>query len=131
MKRYWDSSALVDALHEARIEKLVREPDQFTRHHSLAEVFSTLTGGRLGVQYLPDDAAALVEEISRGLRFVDLDESEILQALQQAQKHGVRGGRVHDWLHARAAAKAGVAQLLTDNYSDFAGLEDGFTVEAP
>jgi hypothetical protein len=34
-------------------------------------------------------------------------------------------------MHARAARKAGVAELLTDNLSDFAGLEDGFSVAAP
>jgi hypothetical protein len=131
MKRYWDSSALIVALHDSRVEKLAREPDQFTRLHTLAESFSTLTGGRLGFQYPPDDAAALLREITAGMRFVQLELSEILDALDQAQKNGIRGGRVHDYLHARAAAKANVDQLLTDNYADFAGLEDGFMIAAP
>jgi hypothetical protein len=52
-------------------------------------------------------------------------------ALDLAQQRGVRGGRVHEWLHARAARKAGVAELLTDNLSDFAGLNEGFSVAAP
>lgn len=30
-----------------------------------------------------------------------------------------------------AAAKAQVDPLLTDNYADFAGLEDGYTIAAP
>lgn len=38
---------------------------------------------------------------------------------------------VHDWMHARAAKKAGVTVLLTDNFTDFQNLADGFTVEAP
>jgi hypothetical protein len=97
----------------------------------LAESFSTLTGGRLGFQYPPDDAAALLREITAGMMFVQLELSEILDALDQAQKNGIRGGRVHDYLHARAAAKANVDQLLTDNYADFAGLEDGFMIAAP
>ena len=131
MKRYWDSSALVDAIHDARIEKKAVERDQWTRLHTLSEVFSTLTGGRLGFQYLPDDAAELIREISAGFRFVDLEAAEIHSALAEAQKRGVRGGRVHDWLHAVAAKKAQVAELVTDNTSDFRGLEDGFTIALP
>ena len=34
-------------------------------------------------------------------------------------------------MHARAAKKAGVSVLLTDNFTDFGNLADGFTVEAP
>ena len=131
MKRYWDASALVDALHDSRIELKALEPDQYTRPHALAETFSTLTGGRLGVQYLADDAAAMIRELTAGMKFVELTANEVLSALESAQKKGVRGGHVHDWLHARAAHKAGVAELVTDNYSDFVGLEDGFTVAAP
>ena len=131
MKRYWDSSALIDALHDSRIEKLALEPGQFTRLHALSEAFSTLTGGRLGFQYLPDDAAAMLREITGTMKFVELEPAEILKALDEAQERGVRGGRVHDWLHARAAKKAGVEQLLTDNFADFAGLEDGFDITAP
>lgn len=131
MRRYWDASALVDALHDPRVEQKTREPGQWTRLHALVETFATLTGGRLGIQYLPDDAAALVKEVSSNMSFVELDHSEISMALESAQQHGVRGGRVHDWLHACAARKANVAELLTDNLSDYAGLEDGFTVLAP
>lgn len=131
MKRYWDSSALLNAFWDSRIEKLSREPDQWTRPHTKAEMFSTLTGGRLGAQFYPSDAAEIVRELTQGINFVELSDAEIQAALEEAEKRGVRGGRVHDWLHARAAKKAGVAQLLTDNFADFAGLEDGFTVAAP
>jgi hypothetical protein len=44
---------------------------------------------------------------------------------------GTSGEAVYDWLHARAARKAGVAELVTDNFSDFIGLEDAFTVVPP
>jgi predicted nucleic acid-binding protein len=131
VKRYWDSSALVDAFFDSRIEKQLFEPDQWTRPHSLAEMFSTLTSGKLGKQFLPDDAAAIVRELTAGVQFVELTPDEMLVAFDAAQKRGVRGGRVHDWLHAQAAKKAGVAELLTDNLTDFQGLEDGFTITAP
>ena len=87
---------------------------------------STRPGGNL-----PDDAAALIREISSRMNFVELDPAETWLALEAAQKHGVRGGRIHDWLHARAARKADVMELLTDNVSDFVGLEDGFAVLPP
>lgn len=131
MKRYWDASALVDALHDSRVENLALEPDQWTRSHALVEAFSALTGGRLGVRYLADDAAELLREISTGMHFVELDASETLAALAMAQRRGVCGGRVHDWLHARAAHKARVSELLTDNLPDFVGLEDGFAISPP
>ena len=121
----------MDALHDSRIEALLLEPGQWIRPHTLAEAFSTLTGGRLGFRYLPDDAAALLVEISQGLNYVELDAAETILALREAQAHGVRGGRIHDWLHARAAAKAKVQVLLTDNLSDFAGLETDFQLAAP
>ena len=131
MKRYWDASALIDALHDRRVEQKALEPDQWTRPHALAEAFATLTGGRLGFRYLPDDAAALIRELTQTMNFVELDAAETLAALEAAQQRGVRGGRVHDWLHARAAQKAGVNELLTDNLNDFAGLEDGFSLMPP
>lgn len=131
MKRYWDTSALVEALHDSQIETLALEPDQWTRPHTLAEAFSTLTGGRLGFKYLPSDAAAMRQKLTLGFNFIELDAKETLAALDEAEKRGVRGGRVHDWMHARAAQKAGVAVLLTDNASDFAGLTDGLQIALP
>jgi predicted nucleic acid-binding protein len=131
MKRYWDASALIDALHDSRVEQKALEADQWTRAHALAETFATLTGGKLGFRYLPDDAAALIRELAQAMNFVELDAAETLAAMDIAQQLGVRGGRVHDWLHARAAQKAKVTELLTDNLSDFAGLERGFSVVAP
>jgi hypothetical protein len=128
MRRYWDASALIDALHDPRVEQKALEPDQGTRVHALVETFSTLTGGKLGFRYLPDDAAALIREISGGMNFIELDATETMAALETAQRCGVRGGRVHDWLHARAATKAQATELLTDNFADFSGLEDGFLV---
>jgi len=131
MRRYWDASAIVDALHDTRVEKLASQTDQWTRPHTLSEVFSTLTGGRLGFQYVPDDAAGLVREITARMHFVELDAREVQAALDEAERRGVRGGRIHDWLHACAAKKAKVSQLLTDNSADFVGLEDEFAVVPP
>lgn len=131
MKRYWDASALVDSLHNSKLEVKVREPDQWTRPHTLTEAFSALTGGRLGFKYVPEDAAALLSEITSEMHFVELDAKSTLEALAMAQEKGIRGGRIHDWMHARAATKAGAVVLVTDNITDFAGLEDGFKLSSP
>jgi hypothetical protein len=131
VKRYWDSSAIVDALEVSRIEALAMEREQFTRLHSLAEVFSTITGGRLGYRYGPADAAALIAEITSKMTLVELTRQEVQTALEEAERLGVRGGQVHDLLHAVAARKARVEVLLTYNLGDFANLATGFKVEAP
>jgi predicted nucleic acid-binding protein len=131
VKRYWDTSALLNAFWDSRIEKLSREPDQWTRSHTLAEMFSTLTGGRLGFQFHPADAAEIVRELTDQINFVELTAAELQTALDEAEKRGVRGGRVHDWLHVQAAKKAGVEKLFTENFADFSGLEEGFVVTAP
>lgn len=131
MKRYWDSSALLDAFWESRIEKLVHETDQWTRPHTLTEMFSTLTGGRLGGQFSPADAAAIIQELTADMNYVDLSAKEIQAALDSADKRGVRGGNVHDWIHAVAARKARVDTLLTDNFTGFQNLAEGFTVQRP
>lgn len=131
MRRYWDSSALVDALEDSRIEALASEEEQFTRSHALAEVFSTITGGRLGYKYHAEDAAALIAELTASMNFVELDPKEVQTALDIAHKRGVRGGQIHDLLHATAAKKARVEVLLTDNITDFTNLADGFRVAPP
>jgi hypothetical protein len=86
VRRYWDSSALVDALEDSRIEALALEQEQFTRTHTLAEVFSTITGGRLGYKYHREDAAALIAELTASMNFVELDAKEVQAALDIAHK---------------------------------------------
>ena len=63
------------------------------------------------------------------LKFVHLSENEILEALDKAQARGVRGGRVHDYMHALAADKAKADALLTADANDFNGLIPGLSVE--
>jgi predicted nucleic acid-binding protein len=56
------------------------------------------------------------------LDFVDLSADEVLTALNYARAKGVRGGRVHDFLHAVAAEKAGADKIVTLDENDFNGL---------
>jgi predicted nucleic acid-binding protein len=124
MKAYWDSGALVEAASDPLLRRRLRRERGFARTHALAETFSALTGGRLAIRLDADGACEVVAGLAADLDFVDLDAEEVLSALKQAQKRGVRGGRVHDYLHARAAEKAGAEELLTTDQYDFASLTD-------
>lgn len=76
-----------------------------------------------------DSACETVAQIAADLEFVALDAPEILSALKQARKRGVRGGRVHDFLHTVAAEKCKAGRLLTLDRNDFHDLADTLTIE--
>jgi predicted nucleic acid-binding protein len=122
MKTYWDSSALVEAVLDPKLRQRLATAQSTTRAHALSEVFGTLTGGRLGVKFGPNEAAEVMGELAADLEFVELNAREILAALHDAEEKGVRGGRVHDYLHAVAAQKAKAGLLLTSDIFDFSGL---------
>jgi predicted nucleic acid-binding protein len=124
MKTYWDSSALVETYNEPELGMRLRKEGGVTRPHTLAEFFSTLTGGRLGIKTTAEEAAALAREMAEKMEFVNLNENDVLSALKRARKAGVRGGRIHDFLHAVAAEKAGAKKLLTMDRNDFEELTD-------
>lgn len=129
MKAYWDSSALVAAAADFALRTRLRQERGITRTHALAEIFSALTGGNLAIRLEADAAAEMVTNLAQDLDFVDLTAREILAALRLARKRGVRGGRVHDFLHAIAAEKSGAEELLTTDQYDFESLTDSVKVE--
>jgi predicted nucleic acid-binding protein len=129
MKAYWDASALVEATSDAALRGRLRSERGVTRTHSLAEAFSALTGGRLGIRLDADAAARVLDNLCADLDFVDVSAQEVLSALRRARKLGVRGGRVHDYLHAVAADKSGLHELLTLDRNDFAGLTAKVSVQ--
>ena len=131
MKTYWDSSALVAATLDGdiRARLTVGSRDAVTRAHSLAEVFSTLTGSRLGFRVEADDAVMVIDDLLEDLDVVEVSTNEVMDALRAARSKGVRGGQVHDYLHAVAARKENCDVLVTLNRSDFEGLFDDLTIE--
>jgi len=128
MKVYWDTSALVRYYREQRVPEI----SGVTRTHSLAELFSALTGR--GIEILTADgtlkhkrfsmvaAAEVVKQVRARLEFVDLSPDEVIFAIQRAEKLNAQGGRIHDLLHAAAADKAKADELWTLDRNDFAGL---------
>ena len=129
MKAYWDSSALVQACADLSLRRRLKNEGGLTRLHTLAETFSALTGGNLSIRLEADAAARTIENLAHDLEFVELTAEDMLRALKQARKRGVRGGRVHDLMHAVAAEKSGAAELLTVDENDFESLTDSVTVE--
>jgi predicted nucleic acid-binding protein len=123
MTIYWDSSALIEAVYSPDLMRRLLHDGGTTRPHSLAETFSVLTGNPVS-RIDADDAARVVKHLAANLTFVEISADETLRALQQARKKGVRGGRIHDFLHAAAAEKAGADRILTLDRQDFSELTD-------
>jgi predicted nucleic acid-binding protein len=129
VKAYWDSAALVEATANIDLRQRLEREGAYTRSHSLLETFSALTAGGLAVRTDADGAARIIENFLPRLEFVELTPAEIIVALREARKRGVRGGRVHDFMHAVAAQKCKASALLTLDKNDFADLVDGLVVE--
>jgi predicted nucleic acid-binding protein len=130
VKVYWDSSALIWFYARGRINEI----EGVTRSHSLAEVFSGLSGAGVMLQmpdgtlhhrrYSPQLAAEVVRQLHARLTYHDLDAGTVVMALSKAREISVQGGRVHDLLHAVAAQGAGADELWTTDRNDFARLGD-------
>lgn len=128
MTIYWDTSALIWFYAQNQIDEI----EGFTRPHSLAEMFSALTGvgfelllsdGTKRVRRLaPKTAETVLLRIKPRLQYVDITADEVMAGLENAQAKGVQGGRVHDLLHAIAAEKCGADELWTLDENDFVGL---------
>jgi predicted nucleic acid-binding protein len=120
-----DSSVLIASLveaqaHHAECDRVLAGRGVHVRAHAFAEVFSMLTGGRLGQRITPNVAASLIEEgIVPAVKVVQLDPADILAALRETETRGVRGGAIYDFLHLAAARKCRATRLYTLNVRHF------------
>ena len=130
MKAYWDSSALIKALHDPKLRTSLKPGKDGTRPHSLAELFSTLTKG-VNFHYSPNDAAAMLESLCRSLDFVELSAGEAISAIKSASSQGVRGARIHDLMHAAAATKYQATVLFTLDEAGFSTLKTSVPARVP
>jgi predicted nucleic acid-binding protein len=130
MKTYWDSSALILALHDQEIRSRIEPSENATRQHSLAEIFCTLTKG-VNFRYPAVDAANMIEDLARDLSFVELSRGDTLEAIKAASAQGVRGARIHDLMHAHAAKNYGAGVLKTLDDAGFSTLKISASVERP
>lgn len=128
MKAYWDSSALISATGNDNLRDRLTAERGFSRRHALAEMFSALTG-KAHLKMKASEASILVKEIATDLDFIELSTEEIVQAVSESESLGVRGGQIHDLLHAKAALKSGTNILLTLDRNDFDKLVPSLTIE--
>jgi predicted nucleic acid-binding protein len=130
MRIYWDSSALLEALHDQKLRAGLDPKKDTTRPHSLAEIFSTLTKG-LSFRYPPDDAAKMIADLAEDLDFIELTKADALSAIKDAKRSGVRGARIHDFMHVYAARKCGATALMTLDTGGFHGIDHGLMIQSP
>ena len=120
---FLDSSVIVAEIvphHEACAALLLGTDSLRIRSHALAESFSTLTGGRLGLRLTAAEAVQLLTvSILPRVKVVDLSAPAVLRSLATAESRGIRGGAVHDFLHLAAARKARARRLYTLNTRHF------------
>ncbi len=112
------ASARVQSVYDPGIKARFELEGGLTRPHSLAEDFSALTANPV-TRLDADSASRVVGILAEQLDFVDLTAKETVAGLRQARRLGVRGGRVHDFLHALAAEKGKADKILTLDRHDF------------
>lgn len=86
--------------------------------HSLIEMYSVLTRVPRW-RMSPEDAWTLIHANLEGVRAISLSGGDVWEALDQATRLGIRGGRIHDALIARCAIHGGATTLLTWNLRHF------------
>jgi len=131
MTSYWDSSALVAALQSPTVRDALEAEQAVTRSHALAEIFSTMTGGRLGFRIEADSVCLMIRELLEVLEIVELTPEQVVDHMSRARVKGVRGGAIYDFLHAATAVEHDCGRVVTLNGSDFAGLFERLKVEEP
>ena len=126
MKAYFDSSALIAAIlaeehhHEHASDALSGASHGFPCNHAIAEVFGTLTGGRLGLQLSPSEAAEVVgANILDRLDILDLSTNDYRKVMADCQAVGARGAAIFDMLHLQAARRGKAARIFTINVRHF------------
>jgi predicted nucleic acid-binding protein len=133
VKILYDTSVLVAALlvnhsnHSLAFPKLESAQRGKVRGyisaHSLAELYSVLTR-HPNLKVSPDEAQALIIDLSGYLEVVSLQSEDYNAAISQMVALKLSGGGIFDALIAQAALKAKVNHLLTLNAKDFIRLSE-------
>jgi predicted nucleic acid-binding protein len=120
-----DTSVLVAAIvgteiHHDLCANLLDQEGIGIYSHGISEAFSTLTSGRKAFRISAELATSiLVEDYLPGLTVNSLTPTEILKAMRECERRGVRGGAIFDFLHLVAAKKAKATAFCTLNSSNF------------
>ena len=126
MKVFFDTSALVtvmmedEPLHKNADAEFEAAEEIWISAHSIAECFSTLTGGRRNSRLTPADAIQVIDSTLNGrVHLVSLMRADYETAMTAAVKIGARGGAIYDVLLLTCARRSGAARILTLNHRHF------------
>jgi predicted nucleic acid-binding protein len=121
----FDSSVLVAALfesefHHTACKARVTSGNFGVWSHSFVETFNTLTSGKIKPRPSAANVAkALRTSIRPHARILQLPEEQMLNAFDEAEKRGVRGGAIFDYLHLVTARHHTAARFYTLNTGHF------------
>ncbi len=127
MKAFLDTSILIATFYGDH-ENHAPSKDLFLRYeksevccaaHSLAELYSVLTGmpGRHRVS--PDEALLFLGNVHERLTIITLNTQEYFNAIKSAAATSIPGGAVYDVILAHCALKSKAAKIFTWNLKDF------------
>ena len=127
MKAFLDTSVLVATFyadhddHEPSINLFLRydKSDVCCAAHSLAEVFSSLTGMPGKDRVTADEAMLFLGNVRERLTLVTLNEKEYFKAVEASAAVGIAGGGIYDLLLGHCALKVNAESIYTWNLKDF------------
>ena len=134
MNAFLDTSVLVATFygdhehHDPSIDLFLRfdKVNVGCAAHSLAEVYSTLTGMPGKHRASGDEALLFLGNIRERMTIVTLNEDEYFKAVESAAAVGVSGGGVYDGLIGHCAMKVHAEGIYTWNVKHFTRLGPAF-----
>jgi predicted nucleic acid-binding protein len=141
VKAFLDTSVLIATFyahhqfHKPSIDLFLRfkKNEACCGAHSLAEVYSSLTGRTGRERVSGDEAMLFLADVRERLTIVSLDDQEYFKALKASSGLGIAGGAIYDALLGYCAIKAKAQAIYTWNAKDFTrlGPEIAGRVKAP
>jgi predicted nucleic acid-binding protein len=130
LRAFLDTSVLIATFyahhqfHQQSIDLFLRfkKSEASCGAHSLAEIYSSLTGRTGRERVSADEALLFIGDVRERLTIVSLNDQEYFKALEDSAAIGIVGGAIYDALLAYSALKAKAGTIYTWNMKDFVRL---------
>ena len=127
MKAFFDSSVLIPIFyahherHAASIDLFLgfTKSEGCCAAHSLAEVYSVLTGRAGKDRVSGDEALLFLADVRNRLTVITLNSDEYANAIMEAATLGIAGGGIYDALLGHCALKAKAEKIYSWNVKHF------------
>lgn len=127
MITFFDSSVLIASCQQANVHHALSlnafaasgEGNTACSVHSLAEVYSVLTGMSGGSRVPADLALLFLDQVRQRCRLIALNNHEYTETIAAAARNRCIGGAIYDALLLACARKSKADQILTWNLRDF------------